>query len=154
VEDQMLYPKNNTSEEVKISILRNAVYYFLQFVYLIREESGCRLVVIHQGRLLEDINYKTVKGAKIGFFRRYRWKKWGKGVKPDWTTFSPSGDHRLSFRLGDMAIASISIAAVLKDKRFKHSNYVLTSTHSTLKEIPAGIDIWRPEEQKPPRHLF
>ena len=146
--------KNNTSEEVKISILRNAIYYFLQFVYLIREESGCRLVVIHQGRLLEDTNYKTAKGARIGFFRRYRWKQRRGGVKPDWTAFSPSGDHRLSFRLGDMVIASISIGAVLKSEHFKRSNYLLINPDSTSTAEPGGIYIRRLEEKERPPLLF
>ena len=144
----------NTTEEVTISILRNAIYYFLQFVYLIRGESGCRLVIIHQGRLVEDTNYKTVKGAKIGFFRRYQWKRWRKGVKPDWATFSHPGDHRLSFRLGDMVIASISIGAVSKSEHFNCSNYLLTGADATANDEPGMAEIRRLEERERPRLLF
>ncbi len=50
---------------VIISRLINSIYYFIEFVFLITENEGFRLVAIHQGKLLIDETYKTAKGAKV-----------------------------------------------------------------------------------------
>jgi len=72
---------------VKVSHLQNSIYYFLQGVSIVQQDSGYRLLVVHQGRLLDDTIYKTVKGAHIGFSRRYKYKLWDKGVEPKWSPF-------------------------------------------------------------------
>jgi hypothetical protein len=79
----------------KVSYLQNSIYYFLQGVSIIKQENGYRLVVVHQGRLLNDTVYDTVKGARIGFARRYKYKKWDQKIELDWSPFHAPEDRRL-----------------------------------------------------------
>jgi hypothetical protein len=82
-----LNPDNGNGNVLKVSYLQNSIYYFLQEVSIIQQDSGYRLLVLHQGRLLDDNTYKTVKGARIGFSRRYKYKLWEQGVEPEWGPF-------------------------------------------------------------------
>lgn len=77
----------NVENQVKISYLINAVYWFIENVFIVRDENGCRLVTIHQGRLLVDKNYKNVKSARIAFTRFFKNKTWKKEIKPFWSPF-------------------------------------------------------------------
>lgn len=72
---------------MQISILVTSIYYFLDFAFIISDENNFRLVVIHNGQLLTDKTYKTVKGAKIAFFRIYGYKVWSEKIKPNWSDF-------------------------------------------------------------------
>jgi len=72
---------------VQISILVTSIYYFLDFAFIISDENNFRLVVIHNGQLLTDKTYKTVKGAKIAFSRIYGYKVWSEKIKPNWSDF-------------------------------------------------------------------
>lgn len=74
---------------IRISLLINSIYYFIESVFIITVKEGYRLVVIHQGRLLTDEIYKTARGARIGFLKRYGNKAWRDGVKADWSRFYP-----------------------------------------------------------------
>jgi hypothetical protein len=80
-------PDNGNGKVLKVSHLQNSIYYFLQGVSIIQQDSGYRLLVLHQGRLLDDNTYKTVKGARIGFSKRYKYKLWDQGVEPKWSPF-------------------------------------------------------------------
>lgn len=71
----------------QISLLVNAVYFFIETVFILKLSDGYRLIAIHNNTLLCDGTYKTPKGAKIAFNKRYSYKAWKKGVKPDWTPF-------------------------------------------------------------------
>jgi hypothetical protein len=75
------------ADNFSVSHLQNSIYYYLQGVSIIRQDSGCRLLVTHQGRLLDDTVYKTVRGARIGFSRRYKHKLWDKEIVPKWSPF-------------------------------------------------------------------
>lgn len=81
--------RNAVESGLSISVLENSIYYFLQRVYIIRDHKtpGYRLIVMHQGHIRLDRFYKTARGAKIGFGRRYHWKLWKKGLKAVWTPF-------------------------------------------------------------------
>lgn len=72
---------------MQISILTTSIYYFLDFVFIITDGTNYRLVVIHNGQLLTDKTYKTVKGAKIAFSRIYGYKVWNEKIKPNWSDF-------------------------------------------------------------------
>lgn len=80
-------PYNRNGKVLKVSYLQNSIYYFLQGVSIIQQDSGYRLLVLHQGKLLDDNTYKTVKGARIGFSKRYKYKLWDQGVEPKWSPF-------------------------------------------------------------------
>ncbi len=73
--------------ESKISILISSIYYFLDFVFIIAEGGGFRLVVMHNKKLLTYRTYKTVKAARIAFFKLYGAKAWKEGLKPYWSVF-------------------------------------------------------------------
>jgi hypothetical protein len=76
----------------KVCHLQNSIYYFFQRVYIIQEEAGCRLLIMSRERLLDDTMYKTVRGARISFSRRYKNKLWEKGVEPQWGPFYIPGN--------------------------------------------------------------
>jgi len=55
-----------------ISILLSSIYYFLDYVFIIISDKDYRLLVIHNNRVLWDKNYKTVRGARISFAKRFK----------------------------------------------------------------------------------
>ena len=75
--------------QVKISYLINAVYWFIENVFIIQDENCCRLVSIHLNRLLFNKSYKNAKNARIAFTRLYKNKIWKKEIKPYWSPFYP-----------------------------------------------------------------
>lgn len=76
-------------DPVKVSLLINSIYYFIESVFITSVKDGYRLVVMHQGRLLTDRTYKTVKGARIAFLKLYGYKAWREGTKAEWSVFYP-----------------------------------------------------------------
>ncbi len=86
--------KNNLNlkvklEQTKMSRLINSIYYFIEYVFIMTENEGYRLVAIHQGKLLTDETYKTAKGAKIAFLKFWKYRAWQQGVRPTWSHFYP-----------------------------------------------------------------
>jgi hypothetical protein len=81
--------RQQKEETVRISLLINSVYYFIESVFIAETSAGYRLSVTHHGAVLTDEIYKTLKGARIGFTKRYGHKAWEEGVKPHWTPFYP-----------------------------------------------------------------
>jgi hypothetical protein len=73
----------------KMSRLINSIYYFIEFVFIIVENEGYRLVSMHQGKLLTNQIYKTAKGARIAFLKFWNYRAWKEGVKPKWSVFYP-----------------------------------------------------------------
>jgi hypothetical protein len=67
-----------------VYLLRNAISYYLQEVYIVDEGFLFRLVVIHHDRVVLDKFYKSLNAAKSGFSLRYGWKLWDKGSQPTW----------------------------------------------------------------------
>jgi len=89
----------NENEEAKVSILVNAVYYFLENVFIVIGEDHCRLVIIQNHKLIIDQCYDSLRGAKIAFYRMYKNKCCVKGLKTEWSiTYSPDSEW-LSERL-------------------------------------------------------
>jgi len=76
-------------DPIKVSLLINSVYFFIESVLILQTAEGYRLLAIHQGRLIADETYKTSKGAKIAFLKFFGYKAWDDGVKPQWTPFYP-----------------------------------------------------------------
>lgn len=74
---------------INISLLINSIYYYIESVFIMAVKEGYRLVVIHQGRLLTDEIYKTARGARIAFLKRFGDKAWRDGVKAEWSRFYP-----------------------------------------------------------------
>jgi hypothetical protein len=82
-------PKSSLSVDVetKISMLVSSIYYFLDFVYIIAEGGGFRLVVMHNKELLTYRTFKTLSAARRAFSRLYGAKVWKEGLKPNWSVF-------------------------------------------------------------------
>jgi len=78
---------NEETGKKYISILINSVYFFIECVFIIRFPGYYRLVALHNGIVLTDTNYKTLKGARIGFYRMFRNKLWKRGIKGEWSPF-------------------------------------------------------------------
>ena len=74
---------------VKVSLLINSIYYFIESVFIMAVKDGYRLVVMHRGRLLTDRTYKSVKGARIAFLKLYGYKAWREGARAEWSIFYP-----------------------------------------------------------------
>jgi hypothetical protein len=73
------------AKQTKICILVNAVYYFLESVFIVISEDHCRLVVIHNKKLIVDQCYETLRGAKIAFYRMYKDKGCVTAMSNEWS---------------------------------------------------------------------
>jgi len=76
-------------EQKTVSVLINAIFYFLENVYIVKSPGplGYRLIAIHRGRVLADERYETARGARIAFARMFKHKSWKEDVHPQWTHF-------------------------------------------------------------------
>ncbi len=79
--------KQEAEGPINISLLINSIYYFIESVFIMVVKEGYRLVVIHHGRLLTDEIYKTARGARVAFLKRFGYKAWREGVKAEWSLF-------------------------------------------------------------------
>jgi hypothetical protein len=76
-----------------MSRLINSIYYFIECVFILSLPGCYRLVVLHNGRVLTDSCYDTLRGAKIAFSKLYRHKAWAEGVKAQWShLYQPDAD--------------------------------------------------------------
>ena len=79
----------------EVATLENTFKYFLERVLIIRYDDYCRLLVVHQNKVLIDKEYKTVVGAKIAFARLYNPQRFNRSDKPMWGGFyNPGGDNK------------------------------------------------------------
>ena len=79
--------ENSCKKEPLISLLENSVYYFLQCAYILKTGKRYRLVVLHQGHVLTDRIFKTLRGAHSSFTKLFGPGAWNKDVKAEWTGF-------------------------------------------------------------------
>ena len=56
----------------KVSVLINAIRYFLNNVVIIVSEKGYRLLVVLQNRIIFDKYYNSLSGAKISFVKLFK----------------------------------------------------------------------------------
>ncbi|MCP5046733.1 MAG: hypothetical protein GY940_06150 [bacterium] len=96
--------KMNRNEAMEISLLVNAIFYFIEHVFILKVpgEGGFRLVAFHKGRVLTDENYKTARGARIAFSKMYHYKAWKEDVKPDWSHFYDPDQMWLNDKTGQV----------------------------------------------------
>jgi hypothetical protein len=86
---------STTAGKTYISRLVNSLYYLMECVFIIIGDEQCRLLAIHQGRVMADLYYPTLRGAKISFARVFRTNTWQKKMKPQWTQVFPPDDDWL-----------------------------------------------------------
>jgi hypothetical protein len=83
-------PKQTGVQEknpMTISMLINSVYYFIECVFILEFKDHYRLVALHNGKVLIDASYETLKGARIAFARLYGDKAWSEEIKAQWSHF-------------------------------------------------------------------
>lgn len=71
----------STQDKVEISRLINSIYYFIEYVFILKKGSGYRLFALHDRRVLIDKTYQTMRGAKIAFGKSYP----NEGIKAEWS---------------------------------------------------------------------
>ena len=76
----------------EISLLTNSIYYFIECVFILRLHNRFRLVALHHGTVLTDECYRTLKGARIAFAKKYKKKAWDEQVKAEWSLFYDPDD--------------------------------------------------------------
>jgi hypothetical protein len=72
-----------------ISVLINRILYFIETVFIMTDNDGYRLIVIHRGIPWTNEIYETFEEAKGAFLNQYNHKTWKNGIKPDWSHFYP-----------------------------------------------------------------
>ena len=73
--------------EVKYSILSNRNWFFLHHAMIFREEEHYRLFVCHNGKVLTDKMFSSLRGARIAFSKLYGEKCFNKDAKARWSVF-------------------------------------------------------------------
>jgi len=70
----------------KISLLTNSYKYLLEHALILRYQGNkFRLLIIHEGKVLTDRPYKTIKAARIAFARFYSSRKWHEETEAEWS---------------------------------------------------------------------
>ena len=91
------YSLNNKNK--MISRMINSVFYFLKFAFILKEGNHYRLVVIQDRNKIIDMNYKSLKGAKIGCTKRLRHQFNNNEMKPVWSFLYPADEKWLKDKL-------------------------------------------------------
>ena len=88
---QVCFDTNSSTEsETYIYRLNNSFYYFLDFVIIIVEEDGFRLLAFDKGEnFLVDRTYRTVTAAKISFLKYFGHKYYDENPVAEWSDAYP-----------------------------------------------------------------
>jgi hypothetical protein len=85
----------------RVCTLINAIFYFVGNVFISEEKGSYRLVAHHNGRILIDQSYPTLRGAKIAFSKLFGCRSWRKNVKAEWSRFYSADDRWLDVKMGE-----------------------------------------------------
>ncbi len=80
-------PKHRPIDREKICTLINSIYYFVGSVFITDNQGNYRLIANHNGKLLFDKSYRTLRGAKIAFSKLFGPRSWRDNVKAEWSDF-------------------------------------------------------------------
>ncbi|MCP5047623.1 MAG: hypothetical protein GY940_10655 [bacterium] len=109
--------KLSSDPETHITILMNTVYYYLDSVFIVIAEDHCRLLALHNRKLVVDECYETLRGAKIAFYRMYKEKACVSGLKPEWSVGYVPEKEWLDERLEAMPHPIYPSELVTRDSR-------------------------------------
>jgi hypothetical protein len=85
--------RQKLKNEKKISRLLNSIYYFLDCVFIIISGKDYRLVILHHDQVVMDVNYNSLRGAKIAFAKYFGERAWAEKVQSQWShTYQPDHD--------------------------------------------------------------
>jgi hypothetical protein len=73
--------------DLRISLLANSPYFFLDSVFIVEELDRYRLFVLHGDRVLADERAFSLDGAHSLFKNRFGHRSCKPGVQPDWSIF-------------------------------------------------------------------
>ena len=76
-------------QDTMISMLLNAIHYYLDCVMILHLGYQFRLLVFHRSSVLLDRQYTSLKGAKIAFHKIYRHQACIDSVKARWDEYVP-----------------------------------------------------------------
>jgi hypothetical protein len=82
-------PIDIKTQEIEISMLLNAIHYFLDCVFIIHSHRQYRLLVFLSDSILLDQQYTSLKGAKIAFQKFYGHQACLEGIKARWDEYIP-----------------------------------------------------------------
>jgi len=74
---------------MEISMLLNAIHYFLDCAFIIPSHRQYRLLVFLSDNILLDQQYTSLKGAKIAFQKFYGHQACLEGIKARWDEYIP-----------------------------------------------------------------
>ncbi len=86
-QQQTILLELNPGEKPMISMLINAIHYFIECVFILQSKDKFRLVVLHQSKVLYDKYYPTERGCRIAFGKFFKDKAWSEEIKADWSHF-------------------------------------------------------------------
>lgn len=99
--------KEDPGKSGEICILINAAYYFINSVFIFNNNGRYQLVGEHNGRLLIDKPYNTLRGAKIAFSKLFGHRGWQEDTPAEWSCFYEPDGRWLDLKKKDLkAIAS------------------------------------------------
>ena len=82
-------PIDKRNQEIEISMLLNAIHYFLDCVIIIHSHRQYRLLVFQSDNILLDQQYTSLKGAKIAFQKFYGHHACLESIKARWDEYTP-----------------------------------------------------------------
>ena len=80
---------SHQSQKVSISLLINSIYYSISTCFILTEGNYYRLLAIRkdEGKILIDKCFKTLKGARIAFAKKFKKLAWSDDVTAQWSPF-------------------------------------------------------------------
>lgn len=82
-----LFSDEDPGKAGEICVLINSIFYFIGSVFIINNSGDYRLVANHNGKILIDKPYKTLRGAKIAFSKLFGHRGWKEDLKAEWSIF-------------------------------------------------------------------
>jgi hypothetical protein len=82
----------------RVCILINSIYFFVGSVFISDLKGNYRLIANHNGKILFDKSYPTLRGAKIAFSKLFGPRSWRENVKAEWSDFYDADANWLDAR--------------------------------------------------------
>jgi hypothetical protein len=79
--------KRKSNDPGEVCTLINSIFYFVGSVYITSIHGNYRLIAKHNGKVLYDRSYPTLRGAKIAFSKLFGHRSWREDVKAEWSDF-------------------------------------------------------------------
>lgn len=74
-------------KSARVCTLINSIFYFVGNVFIADNGDTFRLIAYHNGDILIDQSYPTLRGAKIAFSKLFGYRSWRNNVRAEWSKF-------------------------------------------------------------------